>query len=227
MLPLALASLGIGAITSIPKFVAGFSQRSQAKNLRLQDTTTPEEAEQLAMSRQAAASSRLPGMGQMQNRLGMVQAGAVQNARLGAASGADFLAASGAADARRQQGEADLGMKGLQYQGQAQQQLRGDLKTASARRQRDLDTYSANKAALLQGSATNFDNGVNQLGSYAAMGLNMAAGGAGSGAGSAATGATGAGAASPYDRQPGFDGNYMNMGMSRRRGYNTGVMGGF
>ncbi|WP_460503410.1 hypothetical protein, partial [Hymenobacter agri] len=93
----AITTAIIGLGTAGYKAYQAHQQQKKADELRLQDSSTPEEREQLAMSRQAAGTSRLLGMGGMQNRLGMVQAGALQNARLGAASGADFLAAAGAA----------------------------------------------------------------------------------------------------------------------------------
>lgn len=171
--PFTLGTIGLGLLNSLPKIGAGLSQQRQADKLKLQSTETPEEREQLAMSRQAAATSRLPGMGQMQTRLGMGQAAALQNARLGAASGADYLAAAGAADARRQAGEADLAAKGLAYLDQSKQQLRRDLNMASQRRQRDLDTYNTQKAALTQAGAQNISAGIDSLSSYGAQALQM------------------------------------------------------
>ena len=165
-------SIGLGLVSSLPSIVSGFQQRNAAKNLRLQNTETPEEREMLAMSRQAANTARLPGMGQMQNRLGQIQAGAVQNARLGAASSSDFLASAGAADARRMQGEQQLMTQGLQVQDQSKGMLRRDLGMASARRQKDLDTFNNTKAALTQGSATNLNNGVQTLAAYGAEARN-------------------------------------------------------
>lgn len=165
-------TLAVGGLSAIPSIISGFDQRAKANRLKLSDSTTPEEREALGMSRQAAATSRLPGMGAMQARLGMGMAGAVQNARLGAGSSSDFLASAGAADARRQQGEADLSMKGLAYQDQSNRQLRADLTTASNRRQHDLDTFNNQKAALTQGYATNLNNGVQTLGSYGALARN-------------------------------------------------------
>lgn len=167
---------GIGLVSALPSIVSGFQQRKAARNLKLQNTETPEEREQLGMSRQAATTARLPGIGQMQGRLGMVQAGAVQNARMGAASSSDFLASAGAADARRMQGEQDLGMRGLAYQDQSKMQLRRDLTTASNRRQKDLDTFNNTKAALTQSSATNLNNGVQTAAAFGAEARNTAMG---------------------------------------------------
>lgn len=224
--PLSIATLGLGVASSIPKLIAGFGQRKAANDLKLMDTTTPEEAEQLAMSRQAAATGRLPGQGQMENRLGMVQAGALQNARLGAASSADFLAAAGAADSRRQAGEANLATEGLRYQGQSRMQLRGDLKMASQRRQHDLDVYNQNKAALIQGSATNIDNGVGQIASYGAQAINMSAGqripNAGGNSGVPSQGYNDPG----VGYYGGDDGGSYNMGARRYRP-NMGISNGY
>ena len=169
-------SIGLGLVSAVPSIISGFQQRKAARDLKLADTSTPEEREQLAMSRQAAATSRLPGMGAAENRLGQIQAGAVQNARMGAASSSDFLASAGAADARRMQGEQALQTQGLQYQDGSKRQLRADLTTASNRRQRDLDTYNNTKAALTQGSATNLNNGVQTLAAYGAQAYNMGGG---------------------------------------------------
>lgn len=194
-MPLPLLALGaIGLASSLPKFYAAYQQNKKASQLKLQDSTTNGEREQLAMSRQGV-NAQLPGLGAMQGRLAQVQAGAVQNARLGAASGSDYLAAAGAADARRQQGEQQLGIQGQQYQDGMKRQLRTDLGVQSARQQRDLDTYNSTKAALEEGSARNFDAGVQSLASYAAAGVNSAGGG-------------GAGGFSP----PGMGGDYPSPG---------------
>ena len=163
---LGLASAGYKAFT-------GYQQQQKANNLQLMDTTTPEEREQLAMSRQAAASGQMPGQGVAQNRLGMVQSGALQNAQMGAASGSDFLAAAGAADARRQLGEQQLSTQSQQFQNVAKGQLRRDLTTASQRRQHDLDTYNQNKAALTSAAGTNMGAAIDTAGSFGAMGVNM------------------------------------------------------
>lgn len=221
-------TLGLGLASAVPSVIAGFQQRKAARNLRLQDTTTAGEREQLEMSRQAAATGRMPGMGQMQNRLGMVQAGAVQNARLGAASSADFLASAGAADARRMQGEQQLATQGLQFQQQGQQQLRRDLTMQSQRQQKDLDTYNNTKAALTQGSATNLNNALQTGVSYAAQAYNMdkngaSAGGAGGSMGNYQGPGVGMGSTSYLNQNFGPDGGVGGMGVGRS-GYN---MGGF
>lgn len=70
---------------------SAYQQKKKSDAVQLQNTTTPAEREALALSRQAANTARMPGMGAAENRLGQVQAGAIQNARLGAASSSDFL----------------------------------------------------------------------------------------------------------------------------------------
>jgi len=169
-------TLGLGALSAIPSVISGISQRSQANNLKLQNTETAAEREALAMSRQAASTARLPNQGYQEGRLAQVQAGAVQNARLGAASSSDFLASAGAASARRQAGEQQLGIQGQAYNDKAKGQLRQDLATQSRRQQHDLDTYNQTKAALLQGSATNLNNAVQTGVAYGAQAYNMGAG---------------------------------------------------
>lgn len=165
-----LATIGIA--TALPKVVASIKQSKQAQKLKLQDSTPAAFTEKLQLSRQAAGTARLPGMSGQQNRLGQVQAGALQNARLGAASGSDFLAAAGAADARRQAGEMQLGTQGLAYNDKSRQQLGADLTQQAAYQQRDLDNFNRTKAALTQSSAENANSAISGLASYGAAGLN-------------------------------------------------------
>ncbi|GAC1596722.1 MAG: hypothetical protein NVS3B25_21240 [Hymenobacter sp.] len=210
----------IGVASAAPKFFAAYKQNKQADELTKQDTTPAAFKEQMALDRQAANTARLPNQSQQEDRLAQVQAGAVQNARLGAASSSDFLASAGAADARRPQGEQQLGVQGLQYQDGMKKQLRADNTQQAAYQQHDLDTYNRTKAALTQGAAQNFDNGLGTLGSYAAQGLNM---GIASGtiktpagvANAAAGAGVGLGAAS-YNN-PAF-GAYPGLGAGRRSG---------
>ena len=169
-------TLALGGISAIPSLYAAFKQNKAANDLKLQDTATNGERENLAMSRQGAATGRLPGMGAAQDRLGMVQAGALQNAQLGATSSSDFLASAGGAAAQQAQGEQALSTQGLQYQDQQKQQLRADLNTQSQRQQHDLDVYNQQKAALTQGSAQNLNNAVQTGVGYAAQAYNMGAG---------------------------------------------------
>jgi hypothetical protein len=165
-----LASIGLA--TAAPKLIASIKQGFQASNLKRQDTTPAAFKEKLALDRQAAATGRLPGLGMQQERLGMVQSGALQSARLGAASGSDFLAAAQAADARRQMGEQQLGTQGLQYMEGSRRQLGADLTQQAAYQQQDLDTYNRTKAALTQSSAENASNAISGLASYGAAGIN-------------------------------------------------------
>lgn len=176
MLP--LIPLIAGGLQAGQQLYSALNQKKQADALKLADTTTPAEREALAMSRQAANSSQLPGMGAAQNRLGMVQAGAMNNARLGAASSSDFLASAGAADSRRQQGEQQLVMQGLNYQDKAKGQLRQDLARQSARTDRDLGAYNTQKGALIQASNQNLANGLGTAASYGAAAYNMGMGNA-------------------------------------------------
>lgn len=166
-------TIGLGAVTTGLKLKAAYDQNQAARKLRLQNTTTPAEREQLAMSRQGASTTRQPGLGYQENRLGQIQAGAMQGARLGAGSSGDFLAVAGAADARRQQGELQLGIQGLQYRDKMQGQLRQDLSAQTRRTDRDLAAYNQEKAALTQASAENLNNAVENGASYAAMGYNQ------------------------------------------------------
>jgi hypothetical protein len=174
-MPLGLEDLalpGLGLVTAIPKVIASVTQGAAARKLKLQNTQPAAFTEKMQLDRQAASTARLPGIDGQQTRLGQVQAGALQNARLGAASGSDFLATAGAADARRQQGEVQLGAMGLNYQDKSRQQLGVDLTQQAAYQQRDLDNYNRTKAALTQSSAENANNAISGLASYAAAGIN-------------------------------------------------------
>ena len=175
------------------------------------------------MSRQAAATNRLPNQGQQEGRLAQVQAGAVQNAQLGAASSADFLASAGAADTRRQQGEQQLGVQGLAYNDKSRQQLRTDLTTQSNRQQHDLDVYNNTKAALTQSSATNLNNAIGTGAAYAASAYNMGA----PGSQNTPPAGMGVGLGSPSYLNPNFgpDGGVGGMGVGRAGYYNMGGYG--
>lgn len=172
-MPLPLIPLAIGAAQALPKLWQAFTQNSAIDNVKLQDSRPESFKEKLAMSRQAANTARLPGQSYQENRLAQGQAGAVQNARLGAASSSDFLASAGAADARRQQGEQQLGIQGLQYQDQSKQRLGQALDQDAAYRTADLNNYNREKAALTQGAAENLNNAVGGAAGYAALAYNM------------------------------------------------------
>ncbi|QKG54384.1 hypothetical protein [Hymenobacter sp. BRD67] len=169
-------SLLLGAVAAAPKLYAAYKQNRAAANLKLQDTTPAAFREKAALDRQAAASGVMPGQNAAQTRLAGVQAGALQAARLGAASSGDLLAAAGAADARRQAGEQQLSTQAAQYGIQAQHVVGADLTQQAAYQKNDLDTYNRTKAALTQGSAENLNNAVEGAASYAAYGMNNAAG---------------------------------------------------
>lgn len=162
----------LGAVQAAPKIYQSIKQAQAASNLKLQDTTTAEQRELLAMARQRAASGRLPGMAMQQGRLAQSQAATLQAASLGAGGASDFLASASAADRVRQNGEAQLGFQGEQFNQQAQSQLGQQLQMQAQQRQRDLATYNNTKAALTQGSAENLNNAVNSAASYAAYGIN-------------------------------------------------------
>ncbi len=166
------AFAALGAAQAIPKVVASVSQGRAARRLKLQDSTPAAFSEKLAMDRQAAGAARLPGQSGQLTRLGQVQAGALQSARLGAASGSDFLAAAGAADERRQQGEIQLGVQGQQLMDRNRQVLGASLQQQANYQQRDLDNYNREKAALTQSSAENANNAIAGAASYAAAGIN-------------------------------------------------------
>lgn len=162
----------LGAVSAIPKIFASVKQGKQARDLKITDSTPAAFTEKLQMSRQAAGTARLPGMAAQQMRLGQIQAGALQSARLGAVSGSDFLAAAGAADARRQSGELQLGAQGQAYNDKSRQQLGLDLSQQAAYQKNDLDQFNRTKAALTQSSAENANNAISSAASYAAAGIN-------------------------------------------------------
>lgn len=164
--------IALGAAQAIPKIIASYSQGAAARRLRLQDSTPAAFTEKLQLDRQAAGTGRLPGQSGQQARLGMVQAGALQSARLGAASGSDFLAAAGAADARRQAGEMQLGVMGQQTMDKNRQVLGASLDKQAAYQMRDVDNYNKEKGALTQAEAENANNAISGVASYAAAGLN-------------------------------------------------------
>lgn len=173
---LTLGAIGLASAGS--KYLASRKQAQQARELTIDDSTPAAFKQKAALDQQAAVSGTLPGMAQQQDRLAQVQAGAVQNARLGAGSGSDFLAAAGAADARRASGEQALATQGLQYQDAARRTVGANLTTQAGYQQNDYNQFQAKKGALIQASAQNQQGAIDTLGSYA-----MAAVGGGMGAG--------------------------------------------
>ena len=163
----ALTLGAIGAASAANKYFASRKQAKQARELTIDDSTPAAFKEKAALDRQAAAAGTLPGLGQQQARLAQVQAGAVQNARLGAGSGSDFLAAAGAADARRATGEQALATQGLQYQDGARRTVGADLTAQAGYQQNDYNQFQAKKGALIQASAQNQQGALDTLGSYA------------------------------------------------------------
>ena len=170
-----IAPVVLGAVTAAPKLYAAYQQNRKAANLKLQDSTPAAFREKAALDRQAAASGVMPGQVAAQTRLAGIQAGALQSARMGAASSGDFLAAAGGADARRQSGEQQLGTQAAQYGIRAQDRVGADLTQQAAYQQRDLDNYNKTEAALTQSSAQNLDNAVEGAAGYAAYGINAKA----------------------------------------------------
>ncbi len=149
-MPLPLLALATYA-PAIAKGVTGLIQAT--KHVGRVDTTTPEEREILANARQAQ-SAALPGLAQYQQRLAQAQNAAIQNATLGAGSASDFIAASGAANTTRQQGEQQLSLQQQAYGDRATQQLNAVL-SAMANHSRADTAQAAQANATLKGAALN------------------------------------------------------------------------
>ncbi len=136
------------------------------QNVKRTDSTTPEDREVMANARQAQAA-QMPGVNLYEARLAQGQNAAVQQAALGSGSASDFLAASGAANRTREQGEQASFAQQDAYHQRANGQLNAVL-TAAANRSR-ADTERANQAnAQLTGAGlNNLSNGLNEAGSVA------------------------------------------------------------
>jgi len=165
-------SLAIGGVSTATKLALSGYQALRAGQLKLADTTTPEQREALQIARQRAAFGRLPGSGLAYARLGQAQNTTLQNAMLGAGSGTELLAASAAADRTRQVGELGLAAQGEQYNERAQAGLTQQLGLQTQQRQRDLAAYNQQKSALIGGAIQNAGAAVDTGAAYAAYGLN-------------------------------------------------------
>ncbi len=165
-----LPLLALAAIPAIAKAGLGLYQLGQHVN-RV-DTTTPAEREQEAMARQGQAST-LPGMAGLQARLAQTQNTTVQNAQLGAGSGADFLAANSAADRVRQNGEQQLGMQSEQFHQGANQRLSSVLSGLAAHAQADTNRANQANAAFKGSGLTNLFGGLSDGASVAAYGAGL------------------------------------------------------
>lgn len=175
-MPFPLIPLAIGAAQALPKFFAAIGQKRKANKVQLQDTTPGAFREQLAGLRLEANTARMPGMGAAENKLAQnFAAGAAATTRAGGSS-ADALAGISALSLQRQQGQAALTTQGLQYQDLAKQRLNAGLSQQAAYQQRDQDNYNREKAALLQSSNQNLQNGIDGVANFAALGLNLQAG---------------------------------------------------
>lgn len=165
-LPVVAAVAALAAIAG--KAGYGASQIAQAKKIRAKDTTPDAFKEALALTRQQAASQQVPGAGAEYNRLLQGQAAAVQQARLGAGSSADFLAASAGADGRRQQGMEKLGAMGMQYRDRATQQLGQRLAQLADFQRADQDRADQARAALRGAGQANIWGAANDGATFAA-----------------------------------------------------------
>ncbi|MDO7854424.1 hypothetical protein [Hymenobacter convexus] len=168
-LPLiALAQLGMAAAPSIYKGISGLFQ-SDAE-VKKRDTTPEAFKEGLALTRQAAASNRLPGQSAEENRIAQQTAGVQAAAQRAGGSSSDILAALGASDARQQQALAALGVRGEAYHQQQQGVLRQGLAQQAAYQQRDQDNFDRERGALKEAGQRNIYgavDGLSQLGVYA------------------------------------------------------------
>lgn len=171
--PLSLATGALGLVNSIPSFFAAAKQKRMARNLKLQDTTPEAFKEALAMSRQSA-TSQMPGMGMLQNRLAQAQATGANALLRGGASSAALLGGLAAGEAQRQAAEQQLGVQGEQYRQGMQGQLRRDLATQADYKMNDLNNYRRDKAALIQSSNENLSRGLGALTGGIATGINLA-----------------------------------------------------
>lgn len=166
LLPIiAAAQAGYGLFKS-------YQQQKAADRVKVQDTRTQEERDQLGLAKQEAANPSMPGYGMYLNQAGAVQANTLQNARLGAGSGADLLAAGQAAAGQRQRFISQLGVQQQQYRTGAIGRLGQAVAYDASRQRADLDTANRTKAALIEGSDANFGNALNTGANYAAVAYN-------------------------------------------------------
>ncbi len=170
-----LPLLALAAAAALPKIGLGVKQLIDANNVKLQDTATAGQREMLALARQRAAAGRLPGQGYLYGRLGQNQNATIQNATVGASSGADLLASIAAADRTRANGEVQVGLQGEQANERAQALLGVEVGKEAAQKQRDLAVYNQQKAGLTEGGYKNIANGIDTGAAFAAYDSTKAA----------------------------------------------------
>ncbi|TGE29805.1 hypothetical protein [Hymenobacter metallicola] len=160
-LPL-LALAGISAAPQLLKLGQGILQGQKAKKVKVEDTQPAASKENLALLR-GSANAQMPGYGLMEGQLAQNQAAVAGQALRAGGSSSDIMASIGAADARRQQGLANLNVQNQQYQAQGRRALSAGLLQQAAYQKADQDTASRTRAALKQASATNVFGAVDGL----------------------------------------------------------------
>lgn len=153
-----LPLLALAAATAVPqilKGINGISQLNKAKKVKVQDTTTPFERENMAMLRQDATSQFAPGYGLQRDQLAQGQAGVLSGALRAGGSGSDILSALSRSDAQRQQGMAALNVQNQQFQQQGRRALSAGLMQQAQRRLGDVNNANRERAALTQAGNQN------------------------------------------------------------------------
>jgi hypothetical protein len=166
-----LASLGLAAGTGAFQIFKGLRQAKEARKLRLQDNTPAAFKEELEASRLAANNQRLPGEGQIVDRINAGFTNGVNNAIQAGTGSAGILSAVGRLDQNRNNSILGLGQQAAQYQLGQQNRLSGNLRQQAAYQQQDRDAFNREKAALKEASSRNIFGGISTVAGAGITGL--------------------------------------------------------
>ena len=169
--PLSIASLALSVAPGLFKGITGLFQRGE--KVQRTDTTPAAFTEAMGLRRQAANGALMPGYALRANQLAQQQAASVQNARMGAASSGDFLAAAQAADARTAQGTAQLGVQNAQYHDQATRSLDQGLQKQAEYQVADNNRFNMATAALKGNGLSNIFGGLSDAASAGVYALQQ------------------------------------------------------
>lgn len=161
-----LPLLALAAATAVPqilKGINGVSQLRKANKVKVIDTTTPFERENMAMLRQDAGSQLMPGYGLATDQLAQNQSNVLAGATRAGGSSSDILGALARSDAQRQSGLANLNVQNQQFQQAGRRALSMGLMQQSQRFRGDVETASRTKAALKQAGNQNLFSAVEGL----------------------------------------------------------------
>ena len=174
-----LLTLAAAAAPSVYKGIAGLNQRD--KKVEQRDTTPEAFKESLALTRQQAASNRMPGQAEAENRILQGTAAVNAGALRAGGSSSDVLASLAASDAQQKQALSGLTTQATAYQQHQQSALHQMLLKQASYQKADQQAADLERGALKEASERNIFSGVDGLSQVAVYALNRGSGNGSSG----------------------------------------------